>query len=597
MGKSEKKSSKKKSKKHKREKKSKKKSRKRSRSSSSEASWSSASPFPKKSSFGELGYSNAANPFGDSQLSTQFVWKAKNDKTKREGKKKESRLDRERKQELRLLEIAKVRARREEREQSQAERERLRDEENRLRELQQYANWEEKEEEFHVQQQVTRSKIRILENRLKPIDVLARNLLVFQERKFGVRLGPDGKPMQELSGVVGVSTESPLRLFDTLNLDQVNELKREVVEYEKHPEQAAHFAEFWAQLRVLCDARIKVLTNRPSHTLHATVSGDIDKMLSGKDLAGLRLVEQQVKARLVDREEKDPAYWEAVQSRVRQLKAESIVQTVHEEMLREEAEFGKKGEELGGKKKKNEQIEREKEKEKDPYEDAFDLVLPGDADFAHAVDFRQDLNVLKAAKTLAIQKMAKKMADQGVTAMDLELDNNPESASSSNMNAEMKAEMARIQREFQTKDDPDLSTERQSNEIALPSKPPSWAGKYQARKPKFFNRVLTGYDWNKYNRSHYDTDNPPPKVVQGYKFNLFYPDLVDKTKTPRFKLEPTNSEDFVILRFHAGPPYEDVAFKIVNKEWETVPRKGFVSTFERGVLRLNFKFKRFFYRR
>ena len=23
----------------------------------------------------------------------------------------------------------------------------------------------------------------------------------------------------------------------------------------------------------------------------------------------------------------------------------------------------------------------------------------------------------------------------------------------------------------------------------------------------------------------------------------------------------------VLLRFHAGPPYEDVAFKIVNREW------------------------------
>jgi hypothetical protein len=32
----------------------------------------------------------------------------------------------------------------------------------------------------------------------------------------------------------------------------------------------------------------------------------------------------------------------------------------------------------------------------------------------------------------------------------------------------------------------------------------------QYRKPKFFNRVHTGYDWNiKHNRAHYDADNPP----------------------------------------------------------------------------------------
>lgn len=41
-------------------------------------------------------------------------------------------------------------------------------------------------------------------------------------------------------------------------------------------------------------------------------------------------------------------------------------------------------------------------------------------------------------------------------------------------------------------------------------------------------RIHTGYEWNKYNQTHYDYDNPPPKVVQGYKFNIFYPDLIDK---------------------------------------------------------------------
>ncbi len=37
-----------------------------------------------------------------------------------------------------------------------------------------------------------------------------------------------------------------------------------------------------------------------------------------------------------------------------------------------------------------------------------------------------------------------------------------------------------------------------------------------------------GYEWSKYNQTHYDYDNPPPKVVQGYKFNILYHDLVDR---------------------------------------------------------------------
>ncbi|CAE6410251.1 unnamed protein product, partial [Rhizoctonia solani] len=97
----------------------------------------------------------------------------------------------------------------------------------------------------------------------------------------------------------------------------------------------------------------------------------------------------------------------------------------------------------------------------------------------------------------------------------------------------------------------------------------TWEDKYRPRKPRYFNRIHTGYEWNKYNQTHYDTDNPPPKVVQGYKFNIFYPDLIDKGKAPTYKIvkEPGN-EDTVLLHFMAGPPYEDIAFRVVNREWE-----------------------------
>jgi len=110
--------------------------------------------------------------------------------------------------------------------------------------------------------------------------------------------------------------------------------------------------------------------------------------------------------------------------------------------------------------------------------------------------------------------------------------------------------------------------------------------------------VHTGYEWNKYNQTHYDHDNPPPKIVQGYKFNIFYPDLVDKSKAPTYSIEKDGSTgETCFIRFHAGPPYEDIAFRIVNKEWEYSHKKGFKCTFERGILHLYFNFKRHRYRR
>lgn len=132
------------------------------------------------------------------------------------------------------------------------------------------------------------------------------------------------------------------------------------------------------------------------------------------------------------------------------------------------------------------------------------------------------------------------------------------------------------------------------------SSKPQWASKYRPRKPRYFNRVQMGYEWNKYNQTHYDHDNPPPKVVQGYKFNVFYPDLIDKTKAPTYRIErengrkrgesfaPAGEEDTCLIRFISGPPYEDLAFRIVDKEWDYSAKRerGFRSSFDK-VSQLN----------
>jgi hypothetical protein len=122
-----------------------------------------------------------------------------------------------------------------------------------------------------------------------------------------------------------------------------------------------------------------------------------------------------------------------------------------------------------------------------------------------------------------------------------------------------------------------------------------WASQYRPRKPRYFNRVLLGYEWNKYNQTHYDHGNPPPKVVQGYRFNIFYPDLVDLTKAPTYRIErengrrrgetfaPAGQDDTCLIRFTAGPPYEDVAFRIIDKEWDYSAKRerGFRSSFDK----------------
>ncbi|KAK1351850.1 hypothetical protein POM88_053855 [Heracleum sosnowskyi] len=87
------------------------------------------------------------------------------------------------------------------------------------------------------------------------------------------------------------------------------------------------------------------------------------------------------------------------------------------------------------------------------------------------------------------------------------------------------------------------------------------------------------------------------EIVKGYRFSILYPDLID-TEAPTYTTEKDgDSVETLIIRFHAGPPYEDIAFRILNNEWECSAKKGFKCTFERGILHLNINFKQHPYRR
>ena len=146
--------------------------------------------------------------------------------------------------------------------------------------------------------------------------------------------------------------------------------------------------------------------------------------------------------------------------------------------------------------------------------------------------------------------------------------------------------------------------EEMKDSVMLPHQVFAWQQRYTPQKPIFFNKVKSGYDWNQYNQTHYDLKDPPPKVIQGYSFNIFYPDLVDKTRQPSFVVEADKTDpNWCVIRFHAGAPYEDVAFRvrvtecgeaqIVNRQWDRGRKSRFRNDFERGVLHLYFDFKKY----
>ena len=58
-------------------------------------------------------------------------------------------------------------------------------------------------------------------------------------------------------------------------------------------------------------------------------------------------------------------------------------------------------------------------------------------------------------------------------------------------------------------------------------------GRYRDRKPEYINRVRVRKDPRRWGMSgmikqRINEKNPPRKLVIGYKFNIFYPELIDK---------------------------------------------------------------------
>ena len=131
----------------------------------------------------------------------QFTWKKKAEKMGGDAAQASlSHRERRDREQHFYEEIQKVRQRRSEREAELEEQERLRAEEARLREAEQYADWHQKEDAFHLEQARVRSKIRLVEGREKPIDILAKNIILLSREHEGEETGSKVRSGAEREG-------------------------------------------------------------------------------------------------------------------------------------------------------------------------------------------------------------------------------------------------------------------------------------------------------------------------------------------------------------------------------------------------------------
>ncbi|KAI8984360.1 mid region of cactin-domain-containing protein [Mycotypha africana] len=579
-----------------------------------------------------LGYSNVSNPFNDVNLESKFVWGKKKQRDKKRLGLSEKEIEEREKARKREAdeELAKLNKRRAERERELELREEEHARMQRDAELAQMGDWEAKEEEFHLEQAKQRAAIRIRDGRAKPIDILAMNLRLAHE--------PD-KVEDEVD--LEIDLEEPYKILDNLYLDDAVELHQDIqmhLALEKNPKTL----EFWRAMIVVADdylAKLRANQERNQQGPMA-VEANIHRILDGKSVAQLSVLQNQIQQKLASNEPIDVEYWEHLLKELVVYKAKARLTEMHQEILA----------------KRLEQLRNKQREEAQKVQEELGRVLsmqsaevhgqgvgegegikyePVDEDMMEAQDerFIKDQSVTPAAPAasagLLLEEYDRSMSPEPMQTLsneDSEMEILDPAADLKELMEKRRVVLntAIIPKQIKQDDDGQgLQGDGNDNSMAssalfeqeaakgidededlfnleaeLAKQTYNWQDKYRPRKPRYFNRVHTGYEWNKYNQTHYDMDNPPPKVVQGYKFNIFYPDLINPSKAPTYFIEKDpESPDTVLIRFHAGPPYEDIAFRIVNREWEYSHKKGFRCSFDRGVLSLWFHFKRQFYRK
>lgn len=343
-----------------------------------------------------------------------------------------------------------------------------------------------------------------------------------------------------------------------------------------------------------------------------SVASDLDKLLGPKTLEELEKLEKQIKSKLSSNESIDTDYWEHLLRSLLTYKARAKLRKVSQSIM--EARLGglrkqQAAEALAfkgrlearsaGEQANSDAVAEEQETVQDDDRHPFDpepllrlrpedkaLESMSEQDFGGRV-VEERRKVLTrgyiASKRKSGEVVVRNGQEPASKRMRMDGDEPAAQASSSVFDREVARGLGENEEIF-TAEEP-VTTKNLA----------SWSHLYRPRKPKSFNRVQTGYEWNKYNQTHYDHENLPPKVVQGYKFNVFYPDLVDQTRAPTYRIErengrkrgqtfaPAGEDDTCLIRFIAGPPYEDVAFRIVDREWDYSAKRerGFRSSFDK----------------
>lgn len=557
-------------------------------------------------------------------INKPFIWRKKYEEQGIKIDEKKIEEENRRRAEANRIELEKIKERQRKRELEY--RQRLSENEllQRQKEAEQHEHWEKQEDNFILRQHRQRSKIRIRDGRAKPIDLFAHYIDIFgfkvidQDRDRGYvqeeNIDLSDSPVELLN---------PCDWFNGLKLSDLESLEPDIEIYMNAD--CDQNRQYWTDILDITRnemAKLKAVKDQSENCdINSAVLNDVTSLFEGKSISELDDLQREMENTLSsDDPSVDSSFYKSAITRLKAHRSEKRLTTNHKNNLRrqkdkiledrsEKIRQGNqlKEEEAAATETVTTECETEPNKD-DEEEDLDEHSLPTDK-----YEESQRVCIDEYKKGAYSPRMYRKSElDQGIVFVEFQeefallIRHRNKICHASTLDEAKMVTMTDEERDFlkaaskgmDMQEESTFSCEAPIRGADNRNQTYIWADKYQPRKPRYFNRVHTGFEWNKYNQTHYDVDNPPPKVVQGYKFNIFYPDLIDKSKAPEFTIIPCKDDkDFCTIRFSAGPPYEDIAFRIVNREWNNSHKSGYRCQFINNMLQLWFQFKRYRYRR
>jgi len=447
--------------------------------------------------------------------------------------------------------------------------------------------WVADEDRFVLQQAKKKATLRVRAGRGKPIDYLAVTLRTVEPTKNGFE---DDDDEDEQLAV------NPEAVLEGLKEDDLVELEKGIDTY-LALEKSRSNHDFWQTMKIVCKDRRQAFEKGSSARGLSSVAPELDRVLGPKNLQELEALEKQVKHKLRTDDSIDVDYWENLLKRLAVHKARAQLRKVSRDIVGARLALLRKQQASNAA-----QIQSQVQDMIAESSNTIPAISLASLDAEPLLKISQDdkslVSLDEATFRADILKKRQQIIKAGFASSKSSSGRNEQALSTiTHADPSTRTTSAAYDREVAKGIDENEEVFATEEDVSS-ARRPAWADKYRPRKPRYFNRVQMGYEWNKYNQTHYDQDNPPPKVVQGYKFNVFYPDLVDNIKAPTYRIErengrkrgqsfaPAGEDDTCLIRFLAGAPYEDVAFRIVDREWDYSAKRerGFRSSFDKASL-------------